>query len=90
MASSKRKVRRECIACLADQPDRYGIPDPCLGRLPGVQNACCGHGSAIHCYVQLPGGQTSRGEAAREQQISLGGDPAPLTRTDPATWRTKR
>ena len=21
-----------------------GDPDPCLGKLPGVKNACCGHG----------------------------------------------
>lgn len=29
----------ECkVVCL------YGKPDPCLGELPGVTSACCGHG----------------------------------------------
>lgn len=34
---------RACPGCglTADGPDD---PDPCLGRLPGVRSACCGHG----------------------------------------------
>lgn len=27
--------------------------DPCLGTLPGVMNACCGHGDPRDAYVQF-------------------------------------
>ncbi len=27
--------------------------DPCLGTLPGVANACCGHGRDDEAYVQF-------------------------------------
>ena len=35
-------IERPCGACglIAD----YHGPDPCLGWLPGVSGACCGHG----------------------------------------------
>lgn len=35
-----------------------GEPDPCLGRLPGVRNACCGHGG--DGYIQFDNGATIR------------------------------
>lgn len=28
-----------------------GVPDPCLGWLPGVVHACCGHGVWWRAYV---------------------------------------
>lgn len=31
--------------------------DACLGTLPGVKNACCGHGQVAEAYVQLVGGK---------------------------------
>src|SRR5919197_5686205 len=35
-------VERPCVQCgLLAAPDG---PDPCLGTLPGVRAACCGHG----------------------------------------------
>src|SRR5262249_20350644 len=35
-------IERPCVACgLTATPDG---PDPCLGMLPGVVSACCGHG----------------------------------------------
>lgn len=33
---------RICWLCKRHAP--AGKPDPCLGELPGVINACCGHG----------------------------------------------
>lgn len=30
-------------------------PDPCLGYLPGVSHACCGHGVTERAYVALGG-----------------------------------
>jgi len=35
----------------------YGY-DPCLGCLPGVKAACCGHGDTCRPYVMLADGET--------------------------------
>lgn len=40
--------------------------DPCLGTLPGVMNACCGHGETSSAYVQFPDGSDIRGDEALE------------------------
>jgi len=40
---------RPCKQCGA--VCKVGEPDPCLGKLPGVANACCGHGRAEEAYV---------------------------------------
>lgn len=57
--------RRDCGHCgLADTPEGH---DGCLGTLPGVANACCGHGRPEEAYVQFDGEQeTIRGTAAIE------------------------
>lgn len=39
--------------------------DPCLGYLPGVDNACCGHGTG-EGYIQFKNGVTIRGSFAVE------------------------
>lgn len=38
-----------------------GQPDPCLGNLPGVDNACCGHGIKEEAYVRFTNGVILRG-----------------------------
>ena len=38
--------------------------DACLGALPGVMNACCGHGEVSEAYVQMPNGETVQGQDA--------------------------
>lgn len=45
---------RPCAKCglSASEP---GGPDPCLGRLPGVRNACCGHG-VQEPYIEFENG----------------------------------
>ena len=40
---------RPCGHC--NEPDRPDGHDPCLGTLPGVANACCGHGRDAEAYV---------------------------------------
>ncbi len=35
--------------------------DACLGNLPGVANACCGHGKTSEAYIQFQNGITIRG-----------------------------
>lgn len=41
---------RPCAHCGKEYTD--GEIDPCLGRLPGVTNACCGHGGVCKKYIQ--------------------------------------
>ncbi len=38
--------------------------DACLGTLPGVRNACCGHGEVADAYVQLMIGKHVQGADA--------------------------
>ena len=50
---------RPCGRC-----GRYPTPeghDPCLGALPGVSNACCGHGQPGDAYIQFANGMVVRG-----------------------------
>jgi hypothetical protein len=35
-------------------------PDPCLGNLPGVDNACCGHGIKEYAYIRFTNGVVVR------------------------------
>lgn len=51
-------VNRDCGRCgLANTPEGH---DGCLGTLPGVRNACCGHGHD-EPYLQLASGGDVRG-----------------------------
>ena len=36
-------------------------PDICLGNLPGVDSACCGHGIREQAYIRFTNGLTVRG-----------------------------
>jgi len=38
-----------------------GEADPCMGELPGVDNACCGHGVPSEAYIRFINGMTIRG-----------------------------
>lgn len=40
--------------------DKGGYADPCLGILPGVKYACCGHGDRGGGYVFFKNGVTIR------------------------------
>ena len=37
-----------------------GNTDPCLGELPGVDNACCGHGIPEESYIRFKNGVVIR------------------------------
>ena len=39
--------------------------DHCLGTLPGIMNACCGHGEISDAYVQFLDGSCIGGESAK-------------------------
>lgn len=45
---------RPCGKC--GQPAPLNELDPCLGMLPGVANACCGHGKSDESYIQFTNG----------------------------------
>lgn len=44
---------RDCGHC--GLPNTKEGHDGCLGTLPGVANACCGHGVSAYAYVQMEG-----------------------------------
>jgi len=55
---------RACGHCgRADTPEGH---DACLGTLPRVRNACCGHGRADEAYIQFEDGSELRGDVALE------------------------
>lgn len=47
----KKQPDRACGYC--GRPNTPEGHDGCLGKLPGVQNACCGHGNLKEAYVQF-------------------------------------
>ena len=69
---------RECGHCGERRtPEGH---DPCLGTLPGVMNACCGHG-IDEPYVQLEDGDVlSAEESERLIREHAGGDGVEVTR----------
>lgn len=66
---------RPCGSCHRRRTERGH--DPCIADLPGVSNACCGHGHG-GAYVQLDDGTHIGGQDAVALQCALlmlgGGD----------------
>lgn len=63
---------RACKHCGKDAtPEGH---DGCLGTLPGVMNACCGHGIDEEAHIQFMDGSNLRGVAAIIKQDALLGD----------------
>ena len=56
--------RRPCGYCMKN--DTEGGHDGCLGTIPHVMNACCGHGIDKNTFVQFWSGKTIRGKSAVE------------------------
>ncbi len=54
--------RRPCARC--KKPVTKEGHDPCLGTIPNVMNACCGHGDDTEGYIQHMDGSIIRGRAA--------------------------
>jgi hypothetical protein len=55
-------ANRECGHC-GNDPTKESHDD-CLKTLPGVMNACCGHGDIETCYVQFLDGRVISGKRA--------------------------
>ena len=48
---------RPCKKCgKVFEGSNIGNPDPCLANLPGVDNACCGHGIKDQSYIRFTNG----------------------------------
>ncbi len=48
---------RPCKRCGRQfEGSNVGEADPCLGELPGVDNACCGHGARKNAYIRFTSG----------------------------------
>ena len=54
--------RRKCGHC-GESETKEGH-DGCIGKIPDVMNACCGHGSIGEAYIQYNNGAVIRGEYA--------------------------
>ena len=61
--------RRPCGHC--GRPETAEGHDGCLGILPGVANACCGHGAESEAYVQYADGTSLSGREAALRLIEL-------------------
>ena len=61
---------RKCGTCGADVgPDR---PDACFGMLPGVIDACCGHGFRRRAYLHWANGLIIRGFQMQKHPNRIG------------------
>ena len=47
---------RPCAKCGSEKWSGDGHVDECLGLLPGVSNACCGHGDRSEAYIVFNNG----------------------------------
>lgn len=64
---------RPCVKCgLLFNGSTDGQPDPCLGNLPGVDNACCGHGDPSSAYIRFTNGLTVVGFSIEAKEQSNG------------------
>jgi hypothetical protein len=73
-------TREPCSLCKqSSTPEGH---DPCIARLPGVRNACCGHGDPELAYVQLQDWSSLQGWDALEwMRLTLR-----AARRDPLEW----
>ena len=70
MTPVSENIDRPCGHCgLPNTKEGY---DGCLGQLPGVSNACCGHGRVDDAYVSLDSGQRYSGLAAIGLMAAMG------------------
>lgn len=84
-----RGWERPCGKCgLATTPEGH---DPCIANLPGVANACCGHGTQ-QGYIQFWDGRVIRGDFSIEPpDESCGNDWSAMhkefIKCEVATWQ---
>lgn len=59
---------RPCTKC-GLHPNDFGGDDPCIAGLPGVRNACCGHGRD-DAYVEFDDGRILIGQFTITRRIA--------------------
>lgn len=64
MAKSKIEWTGNCGYC--DKPNTPEGHDACLGTIPNVMNACCGHGVREQAYIQFEDGSVIRSSKASQ------------------------
>lgn len=57
----------KCPKCKVEVSTKYTEEDPCLGHLPGVKFACCGHG-VKEGYISFSNGVIIRGKFSIEYE----------------------
>lgn len=81
---------RPCAACGECYTLGEGEVDPCLGVLPGVDNACCGHGRREESYIRFSNGVTVTGFRQRvpgmDQQTTRSETPDSETSNDASSY----
>ena len=61
-ASGFNSIVRPCKKCgKTFEGSSIGDADPCIGELPGVDNACCGHGVPELAYIRFETGVVVKG-----------------------------
>ena len=74
MSGTRKPVKKavvNCKRCLKTM--KFGDPDPCLGVLPGVAYACCGHG-VEEGYIYFHSGVVIRGEFTEIEKTKKPGE----------------
>lgn len=59
---------RPCVKCGVEFTLGEGEVDPCLGVLPGVDNACCGHGVRDLSYIRFTNGIVVKGFVVEDKK----------------------
>ena len=67
-AECEEAEKKPCKRC--GKPPNKGGEDACLGHLPGVRFACCGHGEQ-EGYIMFTNGVTIRGNFKVEYEHGL-------------------
>lgn len=62
-----RSNLRRCVKCGGD-PNKTDGHDPCIASLPGVRNACCGHG-IDEAYIEFDDGRVACGDITVSRRI---------------------
>ena len=60
--TGEKSYRRDCGHC--GKSDTIDGHDGCLGEIPDIMNACCGHGIVEDAYIQYWDGTTDDGQDA--------------------------
>lgn len=71
--TNQRVSKNDWLTCPAcSKRARLNDPDPCLGVLPGVKNACCGHGVYKNAYISFKNGVVIRGHLDIVENLKTG------------------